>query len=400
MAIIVQKFGGTSVANTTKIVNSVKKVKDEITKGNKVVVVVSAMAGVTRQLVSFCSELCILNSHSSLAEYDTTLSSGEIVTAALFALALQQQEILSRSLQSWQVPIKTNTNFSKAIITNINPKIICELLCQNIVPVISGFQGITDENRITTLGRGGSDITAVAIAAAINAERCDIYTDVDGVFSADPRLVVDACKYLEITYTEMLEFSALGAKVIHPRAVQIGMRYNVPINIISSFSDKQGTIIKKINEEMEQPKITGVTYDKAIALVNIEFNVDDQYFLILNRMVTSSVTIEHLIYQKERCIGIIISVSELLKAEKIFNELKKLSVINNYDINNNISLISVIGYAIKNDQLVFKEIITTINEFKVLVLGIITSAIKICVILDKKDIEEIVIKLHNNLIKS
>ncbi|MBP7190619.1 MAG: aspartate kinase, partial [Rickettsiaceae bacterium] len=212
MSIIVQKFGGTSVADIKKINNIATIVAKAQEAGNSVIVVVSAMAGVTNQLASYCADISSLDTKENLAEYDVALASGEIVTAALLALALQQKNIMSRSLLSWQIPIKTDDRFSKAIISNINNDVLRNCMENKIVPVIAGFQGITEDGKVTTLGRGGSDTTAVAIAASINADQCDIYTDVDGVYNADPRLIHNAKKIDILSYEEMLEFASVGAK--------------------------------------------------------------------------------------------------------------------------------------------------------------------------------------------
>lgn len=397
MNIIVQKFGGACVADTAKIANLVTKVQREIDASNKVIVVVSAMAGITKKLISFCynlnSELYI---PETLAEYDSALSSGEIMTASLFALALQQKSIKSRSLHSWQIPIKTNNYHSKAIIIDINTNLIHDMLLQGIVPVISGFQGITNHNRITTLGRGGSDITAVAIAAALQAKRCDIYTTVDGIFSADPELIPQACKHDKIAYTEMLELASLGARVIHHRAVQMGMRYNVPIKVIHAFSKGQGTTIQEITT-MEQPQITGITYNKDIILVTIYINDNKQFFLVINHMLKYSVSIEQITNYQLNKVSIIIPLSDLAASKKAFDELQNQCIINSYQINN-VASVSVVGYAIKYNPSIFQQITMVLSKFEVQILGILALEARISIILNKIDVEPIVAELHHHLI--
>ncbi|KAJ6645078.1 Aspartokinase [Pseudolycoriella hygida] len=219
--VTVQKFGGTSVANIARIKEIIPIIKWEKQHGNQLVIVVSAMAGVTNQLVTLCNEVSSLKTDSELAEYDTALCSGEMVTASLLALELQQQGIDARSVLAWQLPILTNDNYSKALVEQISTSLLTECIKQNIIPVVAGFQGITNNNRLATLGRGGSDTTASLIAAAMQADRCDIYTDVEGVFTADPRIVPGAKKLSQISFEEMLEFASCGAKVLHPRFFDI-----------------------------------------------------------------------------------------------------------------------------------------------------------------------------------
>ena len=237
MGIIVQKFGGTSVADLTRIENVAKLVKAELESGNQVIAVVSAMAGATNSLITQCAELSRLDELNSLQEYDAAIASGEIVTSALLALQLQSIGIKARSLQGWQVPIETNRAHVNAQIVNINPQKLSELLRQGITPVITGFQGVSIDGDITTLGKGGSDTTAAIIAASLNAERCDIYTDVDGIYTADPRVVHNAKKIDIINIDELYALCSSGAKVLHPRAALAAKRYGnmCLINTIESF---------------------------------------------------------------------------------------------------------------------------------------------------------------------
>ena len=249
---MVLKFGGTSVADVPQIKKISYKIKSEVDKGNKVIVVVSAMSGVTNNLIE------LVNNTSELApysEYDVVLSSGEQVTAALLTIALNNLNIKGRSWLGWQVPIITDNTYGKAVIEEIKTLNILESFKNNEVAIISGFQGISSENRITTLGRGGSDTSAVAIAAAFSAERCDIYTDVDGVYTTDPRIVKSAKKLESITYEEMLELASQGAKVLQTRSVALGMKYGVNLRVLSSVEDLPGTHILKEGSYMEKSEI-------------------------------------------------------------------------------------------------------------------------------------------------
>ena len=249
MSIIVQKFGGTSVADVARIREVARHVEKEVKIGNQVVVVVSAMAGTTNQLVDWVSEV---NTCHDFEEYDVILSTGEQVTSGLLALSLQNIGIKARSWMSWQIPLETDSTHGKSRIIDIDTEVIKKSLQSGSVAVIPGFQGISSKNKITTLGRGGSDTTAVALAAALKAMRCDIYTDVDGVYTTDPRIVPDAQKIANITYEEMLEMASQGAKVLQTRSVALAMRYNVSLQVRSSFENIPGTMVLNEDEILEQ----------------------------------------------------------------------------------------------------------------------------------------------------
>ena len=254
---MVLKFGGTSVADVPQIKKIALKVKKEVDKNYRVIVVVSAMAGVTNNLVDLVKTTSEIPYYS---EYDVVLSTGEQVTSALLATALNDLNIKARSWLGWQVPIISDNSYGKAVIEEIKTDNILEFLKKNQVAIISGFQGVSKENRITTLGRGGSDTSAVAIAAAFSAERCDIYTDVDGVYTTDPRIVKSAKKLDLITYEEMLELASQGAKVLQTRSVALAMKYNVKLRVLSSFEDLPGTSIIKEEQNMEKTEISGIAH--------------------------------------------------------------------------------------------------------------------------------------------
>jgi aspartate kinase len=250
------KFGGTSVADIGRLEHVALKVRRQVEAGHQVAVVVSAMAGVTNQLVGYAKAL---GGRESLPEYDAVVSTGEQITTALLALALQQIGVPAQSFMGWQVPINTDNSHGRATIQSIEPTSFDVCWQQGIVPIVAGFQGVNSHQRITTLGRGGSDTTAVAIAAAVQADRCDIYTDVDGVYTADPRVVPFARKLDEISYAEMLELAAQGAKVLHPRSVGTAMLSNVPVQVLSSFEDKPGTMVTT-SAQLGEVGISGITH--------------------------------------------------------------------------------------------------------------------------------------------
>ena len=263
MPILVMKFGGTSVANTDRIRRAAKRVGVEVAKGYDVIVIVSAMAGKTNELVGWVEETSPLY---DAREYDAVVSSGENVTAGLMALTLQEMDVPARSWQGWQVPLMTTSAHSAARIREIGTDNIGRKFAEGMkVAVIAGFQGISPEGRVTTLGRGGSDTTAVAFAAAFGAERCDIYTDVDGVYTTDPRICEKARKLDRIAFEEMLELASLGAKVLQTRSVELAMRYHVKLRVLSSFeeqSDEAGTLVCDEEEIMEMKPVAGVAYSR------------------------------------------------------------------------------------------------------------------------------------------
>lgn len=384
MSIIVQKFGGTSVADVIKIQNIVDIVVNARKSGNKIVVVVSAMAGTTNKLANYCMSISSLDNPEKLSEYDVALTSGEIATSALLSLALQNRGIKAKSMLSWQIPITTDDQFSKSLVTDIRSDKLMNYIDDDIIPVIAGFQGVTKNGDLTTLGRGGSDTTACAVAASLKAERCDIYTDVDGIFSADPRLVNNASKIDVMSYEEMLEFASMGAKVLHTRAVQIGMRYNIPIRVLSSFSNKEGTIITNYNSIMEKSKITGITHNKNIASIRIN-NIDPFLLLTLS---SNNVNIDVIEYQKDKTI-IIIPLSDLSIAKPLLPEQEDI------EISTDIAFVSVIGFGIKNDSTTMVTILSVFKENNIEISKMISSEVKISLLIADDKTEKAVKALHS-----
>lgn len=271
MALIVQKFGGTSVGDIDRIKNVARRVKKEVDRGNEVAVVVSAMSGTTNQLVQYCRDISPIH---DAREYDTVVSTGEQVTIGLLSMALQSIGVNARSWLGWQIPFKTDSTHGKARIQDIDTTELKKRLKDGQVAVVAGFQGVGSDNRITTLGRGGSDTSAVALAAALGADRCDIYTDVDGVYTTDPRIVPQARKLNRVTYEEMLEMASLGAKVLQTRSVEMAMKHSVRLQVLSSFEDKPGTLVCEEDEIVEKEIINGITYSRDEAKVTLT-RVDD-----------------------------------------------------------------------------------------------------------------------------
>lgn len=384
MGLIVQKFGGTSVANIDRIKAITDIIKATLDQGNKVIVIVSAMAGVTNHLVTLCNNLSNLNDQESLIEYDVALSSGEMVTSALLAISLQSNNIKAKSLLAWQIPILTDDNYSNAKVQSINTDLIKQYLNQGITPVIAGFQGITNDKYCTTLGRGGSDTSASLIAAAMCADMCDIYTDVDGVFSADPRIINNAKHLKEVDFEEMLVMSSAGAKVLHPRCVEIAMRYNIPIRVLSSFeNNSQGSIIKNRRDIMEKPDITSITIDKDLMKLTIN-NISGIYKQkLLSEFISNGIQIILMLHAYNECVFII----------KLTNHAKLRAILNNlkidYQLDNNIAAVSIIGYGLKNDSKIISSMISEISNNEIEIFAVDWSSIKVSLFISEQYAEKV-----------
>ena len=266
MARIVMKFGGTSVADLDRIRNAASKVKREVEAGHEVAVVVSAMAGVTNQLVNWCQGLSPLH---DAREYDAVVATGEQVTTGLLSIALHAMGVEARSWAGWQIPLQTDDAHGRARILAVEGEALLADMRDGRVPVVAGFQGIGPQSRITTLGRGGSDTSAVALAAALQADRCDIYTDVDGIYTTDPRIVPRARKLDKIAYEEMLELASVGAKVLQTRSVELAMKQRVRVQVLSSFEDKPGTMVVDEGEIVEQAIVSGIAYSRDEARITL-----------------------------------------------------------------------------------------------------------------------------------
>lgn len=398
MALIVQKFGGTSVATIPRIKEVGKIIKSSIKQNNQVIVVVSAMAGVTNQLVTLCNELSRLNSDSLLAEYDSALASGEIVTAALLALCLQEEGIPARSVLAWQLPIFTDFFYSKALVEAINYDIILECLKKEVIPIIAGFQGLTPDNRISTLGRGGSDTTAALIAGIVKADRCDIYTDVEGVFTADPRIVHQAKRLDYLSFEEMLEFSASGAKVLHPRCVEAALRYNVPIRVLSSFSTTEGTLIKERNIAMEKRIITGITSNKSLLKISIT-EPQPSFSKICSFIANNKIHIDAILGNSfGGSYSFIAPLTEKNRFESLLVNLKLEAKIADFIIDTKIATVSIIGHGIKNDSTLVGIILEKLEQEKIEISMLQVSEIKISLLINDEDTEKTIRIMHELLI--
>jgi len=403
MALIVAKFGGTSVADIERIEKAAEKIAREVQAGNKVAVVVSAMSGVTNQLVGYCDQMG--GKIYDLREYDTVVSSGEQVTSGLMAMALQKHGVTARSWLGWQVPIKTNEIHGKARIEEIETEELLKRLNEGEVAVVPGFQGVTDRNRISTLGRGGSDTSAVALAAALGADRCDIYTDVDGVYTTDPRIVANARKIKKVAYEEMLELASLGAKVLQTRSVEIATKQDVALQVLSSFedsigSDLPGTLVTKEEDIVEQELVTGIAYSRDEAKVTI-LKVPDTPGVaakIFKPLAKANINVDMIVQNvstdgKSTDMTFTVPRSELARA---LETLEKNEDLNKAEIQTaeNVVKVSVVGIGMRSHAGVANTMFETLAEKGVNIHVISTSEIKISVLIEEDYTELAVRSLH------
>lgn len=398
---IVMKFGGTSVGDIDRIKNIAKKVKKSFDSGNEICVVVSAMSGVTNQLIDYVEQA---SPNYDPREYDAIVSSGEKVTSGLLALCLQEIGVKSRSFAGWQAGIETDGAHSKARITNVNAKQITDYMENGGVAVVAGFQGINIEtNRITTLGRGGSDTSAVALAVGVNASRCDIYTDVDGVFTTDPRIVSDAKKIDVISFEEMLELASLGSKVLQPRSVEIAMSHNMELQVLNSFEDKKGTIIKNEDENMEKQNVRGITAQKDEAQITIS-GIKDKPGVVANvfePISNANINVDMIIQTTSvdgETTDITFTVSEK-DADLAIRELKKAKDKINYNSlksDKNIAKLSVVGIGMRSHSGISQTMFKTLAEKGINIKDIATSEIKISVLIESDYVELAIRALHSS----
>ena len=404
MALLVMKFGGTSVANVDRIKRAAKRVALEVAHGKNVLVIVSAMAGKTNELVNWVNDT---SQFYDAREYDAVVSSGENVTAGLMALTLQEMDIPARSWQGWQIPVHTSSSHSSARIESISSETINEKFEQGMkVAVIAGFQGISNESRITTLGRGGSDTTAVAFAAAFNAERCDIYTDVDGVYTTDPRICDKAKKLDKISYEEMLELASLGAKVLQTRSVEMAMRFKVKLRVLSSFeepSEKVGTLVCDEEEIMESNVVSGIAYSRDEAKMTLVSIADRPgiaaaiFGLLSDAGINVDMIIQNIAEAGRTDMTFSCPIDQVSKAEKSLNKAKKDGLINFQDLlaDKNVAKISAVGIGMRSQSGVAAKMFKTLSDEGINIKVIATSEIKISVLVDRKYLELAVQSLHD-----
>ncbi len=404
MPVLVMKFGGTSVASLDRIKRAAKRVGVEVAKGYDVIVIVSAMSGETNKLVGFVSETSPLY---DAREYDAIVSSGENVTAGLMALTLQEMDVPARSWQGWQVPVMTTSAHANARIEEIPTDNILGRFAQGMrVAVVAGFQGISPEGRITTLGRGGSDTTAVAFAAAFGADRCDIYTDVDGVYTTDPRVTSKARKLDKIAFEEMLELASLGAKVLQTRSVELAMRYKVRLRVLSSFeeqSDEAGTLVCAEEEIMESNVVAGVAFSRDEAKMTL-ISVADRPGIaaaIFGPLAEAGVNVDMIVQNisEEGRTDMTFScpIDQVKRAQKAMDDAKQRGEINFHDLvaDTDVAKVSIVGIGMRSHAGVAAKMFATLRDEGINIKVITTSEIKTSVLIDRKYMELAVQALHD-----
>ena len=404
MPVLVMKFGGTSVASLDKIKSAAERVASEVSAGHSVIVIVSAMAGKTNELVGWVNETSPLY---DAREYDAIVSSGENVTAGLMALTLQEMDIPARSWQGWQVPVITTSAHSAARIEEIQTENITSKFNEGMrVAVVAGFQGVSDTDRTTTLGRGGSDTTAVAFAAAFDAIRCDIYTDVDGIYTTDPRITEKAKKLNKISFEEMLELASLGAKVLQTRSVELAMRFNVKLRVLSSFDSPEigsGTLVCSEEEIMESNVVSGIAYSRDEAKMTL-ISVADRpgiaaaiFGPLSEAGINVDMIIQNIAEEGRTDMTFSCPTDQVLRAEKALNDAKSEGEINFSQLvaDTNVAKISAVGIGMRSQSGVAAKMFRTLSNEGINIKVIATSEIKISVLVDRKYMELAVQSLHD-----
>ena len=396
MALIVQKFGGSSVANAERVFNVAQIITDTYKQGNDVVVVLSAQGDTTDDLIEKANEI---NPGASKREMDMLLATGEQISIALMAMAIEKLGYPVVSLTAWQIGMQTSSSYGSARINKVEARRIHEELDRKRIVLVAGFQGVNRHHDITTLGRGGSDTTAVALAVALKADLCQIYTDVDGVYTADPRLVEDAHKLDEITYDEMLELASLGAQVLHNRSVEMAKRYHMQMEVLSSFSRKPGTIVKEV-VKVEKTYVSGVAQDKKItriALIGLE-DVPGMAFRVFNLLAKNKINVDIILQSIGRHdtkdISFTIDESNCDLCVKVLQENQENLKFDHMDVSSDVAKVSVVGAGMVNNPGVAATMFEALYEAGINIRMISTSEIKVSVLIDKEDTERAMRAVH------
>ena len=398
MALVVQKFGGTSVADIDKIKNVAAKAIREKKAGNEVVVVLSAMAGETDRLIALAHKAA---ESPNEREYDSLISTGEHVTVTLLAIVLNSMGYRAKSFLGFQVKIVTDKAYKKARIVSIDTEAIKNELKNGTIIIVAGFQGVDEDNNITTLGRGGSDTSAVALAAALKADQCDIYTDVDGVYTTDPNVCNKARRLDKISYDEMLEMAMTGAKVLQPRSVEMAKKYNVPVYVKSTFSDKGGTLVTKEDKDMEKEIISGITYDRDQAKITV-VHVPDKpgvaaslFTPLSEHNISVDMIIQNVSASGFTDLTFTVSKKEMKEAQKIVNATAKAVGAKKVEVDDDVAKVSIIGVGMVSHSGVAAKMFTTLANEGVNIIMISTSEIKISCIIQRKYTELAITALHD-----
>ncbi|GGB33555.1 aspartokinase [Tistrella bauzanensis] len=398
MARIVMKFGGTSVGDIERIKTVARRVKTEVEAGNEVAVVVSAMSGTTNQLVAWCREADLVH---DAREYDTVVASGEQVTVGLLAIALQAIGVPARSWLGWQIPFRTDDAHGRARIEGIEGAELLTRMARGEVPVVAGFQGVSPTGRITTLGRGGSDTSAVALAAALHADRCDIYTDVDGVYTTDPRIVAKARKLDKITFEEMLEMASLGAKVLQTRSVEMAMKHGVRVQVRSTFSDAPGTLVVDEDEIMEQKLVSGIAYSRDEAKITL-VRVPDHPGIaahVFGPLARAGVNVDMIVQnvsEDGRATDLTFTVgkADMERALAVLDGARAQIGCERVDADPNVAKVSAIGVGMRSHAGIASQMFDALARKGINIMVISTSEIKISVLVAEEYTELAVRALH------
>ena len=397
MALVVQKYGGTSVGSVEKIKNVARRVARTFDEGNQVVVVVSAMSGETDKLVGLANEICEIPDDR---EYDVLVASGEQVTIALLAMALKSMGYEAKSYLGWQIPIYTDSAHASARIKEIRDDNIRADLDKGTICIVAGFQGIDADGRIATLGRGGSDTSAVAVAAAMKADVCEIYTDVDGVYTTDPRIVEAASKIEKISYDEMLEMASLGAKVLQIRSVEFAKKYGVVIHVRSSFNDNLGTLVKEEDADMETVLVSGISYNKNEAKISVMRVPDkpgiaaDLFIPLSEANITVDMIIQNVSHEGFTDMTFTVPRTDFKKALIIVEESAKKIGAETVKTDENIAKVSIIGVGMRSHSGIASKMFATLSQEGVNIQMISTSEIKVSCVIEDKYTELAVRVLH------
>lgn len=398
MALVVHKYGGTSVGSIEKIKNVAKKVAKVRDEGNDVIVVVSAMSGETNKLVAMANEMASMPDER---EYDALISTGEQITSTLLAMALNSMGYPAVSFQGYQIKIVTDSAFTKARIQRIDADNLRKELKAGKIITVSGFQGVDEAGNVTTLGRGGSDTTAVAIAAALKADECIIYTDVDGVYTTDPNICPNARKLDRVTYEEMLEMASLGAKVLQIRSVEFGMKYNVPIRVKSTFVENEGTLVTKEEDKVEAPLVSGVAYDKNEAKITV-VGIPDRpgiasklFTPISEANINVDMIVQNISAEGHTDLTFTVPKSDFKKALEIVKKIAKDIEARNVVADENIAKVSVIGVGMRSHSGIAAKMFDLLSKEGINIMMISTSEIKVSCVIDTKYTELAVRVLHD-----
>ena len=400
MGLIVQKFGGSSVRDAERVMNVAKRITETYQAGNSVVVAVSAQGDTTDDLIEKAMEI---NDHASKREMDMLLSSGEQISIALLAMAIEKLGFPVVSLTGWQAGFKTNSNYGSARIKTIDTERINLELDRKRIVIVAGFQGLNKYDDITTLGRGGSDTSAVALASALNADLCEIYTDVDGVYTADPRFVKNAYKLEDISYDEMLELASLGANVLHNRSVEMAKKYNVKLSVRSSLNRNEGTYVKEV-DQVEKMVVRGVTRDNdcaRIALCGVE-DTPGKAFQVFRMLAKHNINVDLIIQSigngVKKDIAFTTSEGNLDEALQLLHDNNNVIKADQIKSTKDVSKVSIVGAGMVNDAGVAAKMFEALSDAHININMIATSEIKISVIVDRADAERAVVAIHDKFL--